>query len=273
MYSKIIGHQVEERARSPLIWNELFVKLNIESEMKRQNLNEDELFAEIHNFVCTSEYQSILLAAPLKSAAVKILKGADLHADNDLESINLIYKINGGIRATSTDGFGAINSLGITEGKYSFLIMGHGGTSKSIINTILSSINYHRIIVATRRPIPNVLEAFPLEFITYDSIEKYLPEVNVIINATTLGNSDNLNSSPINEEKFTKIGKTTKLLDVNYNDTRTTKFLDIGKKFGISGIDGRHMNLMQALYAFKLSNPKLTQSVDELFRIGNWQNV
>ena len=50
MYSKIIGHQVEERARSPLIWNHLYKHLEIESEMKKLNLNEDKLQEEVSVF-------------------------------------------------------------------------------------------------------------------------------------------------------------------------------------------------------------------------------
>ena len=51
MYSKIVGHQVEERARSPYIWNQLYSQLKIPSEMKRQNLSVDELQDEIFDFI------------------------------------------------------------------------------------------------------------------------------------------------------------------------------------------------------------------------------
>ncbi len=272
-YSKIVGHQVEERSRSPLIWNHLYKHLEIESEMKRLNLNESELKQEISEFIRNPEYRSVLLAAPLKGLAVSILKELGQNIIGDLDSINLIYKTENEIRATSTDGFGAMASLGVFNTPNQFLILGYGGTSKSIINAIQISNKDSSVKVATRRPKVTKSIVSPVEFINYEDLPKHLSITNIIINATTLGNLDNLLLSPVGPEIFAKAPKSIKLMDVNYNNTGTTVFLEYGKSYGLFGIDGRSMNLYQALYAFKLANPSIGETLEELVKLGDWQNV
>ncbi len=272
-YSKIVGHQVEERARSPLIWNHLYKHLEIESEMKRLNLREDELQEEIFEFIQNPEYRSILLAAPLKGLAIKILRELGQNIFDDLDSINLIYKSKNVIRATSTDGFGAMASMGISNSTSQFLILGYGGTSKSIINAIRKSNADSIIKVATRRPIVDKSQSSPIELIDYEDLPNHLSVTDVIINATTLGNEDNLFSSPVDSDTLAKAPKSIKLMDVNYNNTGTTTFLEYGKSHGLDGIDGRPMNLYQALYAFKLTNPNIDETLEDLMELGDWQNV
>ena len=272
MYTKIIGHGVEEHSRSPLIWNHLYDRLGIDCQMRRKNLEEKQLFNELSEFVQSSEYRAILFAAPLKEAAVKTLRELGHDICGDLESVNLLYRINDKIHATSTDGFGAIASLGLSNSNTSFMILGHGGTSKSIINAIRKSNFTSTIRVATRQGTTNSQKASSIKFIGYEEVPSHLSETDIIINATILGNTDHLGYSPIGEEIFAKIPTATKLFDVNYNQTQTTRFLELGKKFGLVGIDGKPMNLMQALYAFKLCN-NIEETLEDLVQLGEWQNV
>ncbi len=272
-YSKIIGHQVEERARSPLIWNHLYKQLKIESEMRRLNLQDTELKGEISEFIHHPDYRSILVAAPLKGLAVQVLKELGRNIFYDLNSINLIYKTENVIRATSTDGFGALASMGISNSSNQFLILGYGGTARSIINAIKVSNKDSTIKVATRQPKEIRSKAISIEFIEYEDLPNQLSLIDVIINATTLGNADNLNLSPVDPQIFTNAPKSIKLMDVNYNDSGTTAFLEYGKNHGLEGTDGRLMNLYQALYAFKLSNPDVDESLQDLMKLTDWQNV
>lgn len=273
MFSKIIGHQVEERARSPLIWNYLFNALNIDGVMQRQNVEQGELSAEISNFLNTPDYQSILLAAPLKESAVRILSHHGINISGNLQSINLIFKTNDGVCATSTDGHGALASIGKLREKSTYLILGYGGTSKSIVNALIDSRDFSRILIATRKSNLRKIEEMSIQFLDYNEIHKYVGGADVIINATTLGNSDNLDKSPFHQEIFSQVRIQTKLLDVNYNETGSTPFLSYAKEFGINGIDGKLMNLMQAIYAFKVSNPKISKTLNELVDIWETQSV
>ena len=73
-----------------------------------------------------------------------------------------------------------------------------------------------------------------------------LPDLDVIINATSLG----LKNETINID-FSKIGKNKLFYDVIYNPNETS-FLKEGKKFGNLSENGRLMFLYQASEAFKL---------------------
>ena len=264
MYTKILGRDVEVNARSPHIWNTLSKMLGIDCQMRRQNTSQNELQSELENFRQDPQFHGVLLAAPLKEKALQILQSFGHTKIGNLDSINLIYKSDDGIQTTSTDGFGALASLGLNQPSCNFLIFGYGGTSKSIINAITHSSLTQKITVATRQSKIRESHNAQFKFIEYKEINEYLPNANVIINATNLGNSQFPNLSPINQATMKKVSTTARLLDVNYSASGTTTFLELGKSEGITGIDGSEMNLMQALYAFKITHPTTNLTLEEL---------
>jgi len=273
MFTKILGANVEIQARSPLIWNTLYQKLGIDSHMFRKNELGEGLGDEIIRFIKDEDYRAILLAAPLKELAVEHLSEMGYGPNFNLKSINLIYKVRNDIHCVSTDGFGALASLGLESGKNEFIIFGFGGTSKSIINAIERENIAHHLTIVTRQSSNLVNWKLPHKYISYKAISEDLSKADVLINATSLGNSKDANRSPLSESEFKKVRHGARLLDVNYTKTGATTYLEYGRRLGLKGIDGSLMNLMQALFAFKLAHPNVSQTIEELGNLENWENV
>ena len=273
MFTKILGANVEIQARSPLIWNTLYEKLGIDSNMFRKNELGEGLGGEITQFIMDKDYRAILLAAPLKELALKHLSEMGYCSSSNLISINLIYKVRDDIHCVSTDGFGALASLGLGSGKKDFIVFGFGGTSKSIINAIERENLATHLTIVTRQSSNLIKWNLPHKYSPYEEISEDLSKADILINATSLGNSKDANRSPLSESEFNQVRHGARLLDVNYTMSRSTKFLEYGRRFGLKGIDGSLMNLMQALFALKLAHPEVTQTVEELRNLENWDNV
>jgi shikimate 5-dehydrogenase len=263
MYTKIIGHDVEMNARSPLIWNQLYKKLGINCQMLRKNTSQEEFEKEIRGCLLDPEFRGMLLAAPLKEIIFDLANLLGFRVDGSIKSINVIHKTVSGFAATSTDGYGALASLELADAKCNFLILGYGGTSKSIINAIVQNTQYGKLVVATREL--NIHSENQLvQFISYKEINHFMRDTNVLINATVLGNPTYPSKSPLTLDSMRNCESNTVILDVNYNSTGTTGFIENARLVGLDGIDGRRMNLMQALCAFGLVHSEIKLTVNEL---------
>ena len=123
--------------------------------------------------------------------------------------------------------------------------MGAGGVVPSIIYT-LEKLGVSKIIVSNRTK--HRAENLKKNFSNINVIDwGDLPEFDMIINATSLGLSEEdnigLNFNNINKEKL--------FYDVIYNP-KQTNFLKTGKSLGCQVSNGKMMFIYQAFEAFKL---------------------
>jgi shikimate 5-dehydrogenase len=266
MFSQIIGSNVFGNAKSPGIWNKLYKNLNIDCEMMAVNKEKHELKNFLKEIIFAhSELKALLIAAPYKEYMAQLASTMGCQGAENLESINLIYRKGLDFHATSTDGFGAIKSLDLDSKPKTFLILGFGGTSKSIINAVQDQINGSTIYVATRNKNPKLNVNEGVNFIEYNEISSKISNVDILINATVFGNKEFPNESPISS--LPNHGNDLLALDVNYNDSGTTSFVNICRGYGYNAKDGSEMNLLQAVYAFSLCHDTKGLTIKELSTI------
>jgi len=163
------------------------------------------------------------------------------------QSVNTITFDDGNLVGHNTDISGfekAIKNLNFNMKGKKVLILGAGGVVPSIIFA-LKKMDVSEIIISnrTRQKAENLKMLF-----NYLNIVEWgiLPELDVIINATSLG----LKNETINID-FSNIGKNKLFYDVIYNPNETI-FLKQGKEFGNLSENGKLMFLYQASEAFKL---------------------
>ena len=138
----------------------------------------------------------------------------------------------------------AIENLNYNIKEKKVLILGAGGVVSSIIYA-LQKMNVSKIIVSNRTK--QKAENLKVQFNNLNVVEwGSLPELDVIINATSLG----LNNEKINLD-FTNIGQNKLFYDVIYNP-RETPFLRKGKETSNISENGKLMFVYQAFEAFKL---------------------
>ena len=186
------------------------------------------------------------VTVPFKRSVIQYLDKLSVEAEQT-QSVNTIVFDNGDLVGHNTDivGFNkAIQDLGFNMKNKKVLILGAGGVVPSII-LALKKMSVAAVTISNR----TIKKANNLNFL-FDNLNVvewgYLPEFDVIINATSVG----LKNETINLD-FSNVGKNKLFYDVIYNPVETN-FLKKGKQLGNKIQNGKLMFVYQALEAFKL---------------------
>ena len=240
----VIGNPIEH-SLSPRLHNHWLKENNIDAIYDKIKLEDK----EIKNFIQDIKNQKISgcnVTIPFKKAVIPFLDKLSLESEQT-QSVNTITFDDGNLVGHNTDISGfekAIKSIDFNVVGKKVLILGAGGVVSSII-IALKKMQVSKIIISnrTRQKAENLKMLF-----NYLNIVEWgiLPELDVIINATSLG----LKNETINID-FSNIGKNKLFYDVIYNPNETI-FLKQGKEFGNLSENGKLMFLYQASEAFKL---------------------
>tara|TARA_Y100001936_G_C15849587_1_gene546461 strand:- start:16 stop:810 length:795 start_codon:yes stop_codon:yes gene_type:complete len=240
----VIGNPIEH-SLSPKLHNHWLKENNINAIYDKIKLEDK----EIKNFIQDIKNQKISgcnVTIPFKRSVIPFLDKLSLEA-KQTDSVNTITFDDGNLVGHNTDISGfekAIKNLNFNMKGKKVLILGAGGVVPSIIFA-LKKMDVSEIIISnrTRQKAENLKMLF-----NYLNIVEWgiLPELDVIINATSLG----LKNETINID-FSNIGKNKLFYDVIYNPNETI-FLKQGKEFGNLSENGKLMFLYQASEAFKL---------------------
>ena len=240
----VIGNPVNH-SLSPKLQNHWLKENNINAKYDKLKLEKK----DIENFIQKIKEQNIAgcnVTVPFKKTVIPYLNKLSIEA-KQTQSVNTIVFNKGNLVGHNTDIFGfekAIKSLNFSMKGKKILILGAGGVVPSIIFA-LKKMNVSKINISnrTRQNAENLKTLFDnLNVIEWG----FVPDLDVIINATSLG----LNNELINID-FSRIGKNKLFYDVIYNPVETN-FLKTGKKLGNKSENGKLMFVYQALESFKL---------------------
>jgi len=256
----VIGNPIEH-SLSPKLHNHWIKNNNINAIYEKQKLNEDDIESVILK-VREKKIQGINVTVPFKKIVIPFLDQLSSEAENT-QSVNTIYLNNNKVFGHNTDIIGfelSIKYLGFNIKNKKILVLGAGGVVPSIIFA-LNKMQASEIII-TNRTKENAEKLKDL----FDYIKivdwGYVPEFDLIINATSLGLNEN---DEINLD-FSKVGQNKLFYDVIYNP-HETNFLKIGKKLGNKIENGKSMFIYQASAAFNLwhgVNPELNNETLKL---------
>ena len=140
-----------------------------------------------------------------------------------------------------------------------FLILGAGGVTPSLIYA-LKKKKIRKILISNRtlQKAEDIKKKFPfIEIIPWEKVNKKSEDIDIIINATSLG----MKNSPDFEELFENFKPSVVYYDVIYNPLET-KMLKNFKEKKIVTFNGLEMFLFQAQKSFYLWN-KITPTIDE----------
>ncbi len=255
----VIGNPINH-SLSPKLQNHWLRENNIEAIYEKTELDKN----EIKKFIDDIKQQKIIgcnVTVPYKRTIIHYLDKLSTEAEQT-QSVNTIVFENGSLIGHNTDIFGfekAIQSLNFKIKNKKVLILGAGGVVPSIIFA-LKRMDVSKIIISNR----TIERAKDLNSL-FDNLNVvewgYLPDFDVIINATSLG----LNDEKINLD-FSKTGKNKLFYDVIYNPAETN-FLKIGKQLGNRSENGKLMFIYQAFKAFKIWHeiePKINEDTLKL---------
>ncbi len=240
----VIGNPINH-SLSPKLHNYWLKKNNIKATYDKIKLEEN----EIKNFIQDIRRQKIIgcnVTVPFKKTVIPYLDKLSPEVEKT-QSVNTIALNEGNLVGYNTDIVGfekAIKSLNFGMKERKVLILGAGGVVPSIIYA-LKKMDVSLINISNRTK--QNAENLKILFDNLNIIEwGILPEIDVIINATSLG----LNQETLNID-FSKVGKNKLFYDVIYNPNETN-FLKKGKELGNVSENGKLMFVYQAQESFKL---------------------
>ena len=240
----VIGNPIDH-SLSPKLQNYWLKANNINAIYDKIKLDDN----QIEKFIQDIKKQKIIgcnVTVPFKKTVIPFLDKLSKDSERT-QSVNTIIFDNGNLIGHNTDIAGfekAIKNINYTLQDKRVLILGAGGVVPSIIFA-LKKMNVSEITISNRTK--KKAEDLRTQFFNLNIVEwGSLPEIDVIINATSLG----LSNEKINLD-FSNIGKNKLFFDVIYNPSETN-FLKKGKETGNISENGKLMFVYQAIEAFKL---------------------
>lgn len=109
-YTAILGATPSYGARSPLLWNAVFVELGISARMYPMDVNADKLAAVIRLLRQDERFIGGSVAVPYKSTIMSHLDEIEEEA-KIIGAVNCIYRCGEHLIGGNTDGEGAVRSL------------------------------------------------------------------------------------------------------------------------------------------------------------------
>ena len=147
--------------------------------------------------------------------------------------------------------------------------MGFGGAGKAISAFLLKDFKKKHRIQIFNRSNRNTGDTknIGINLIPLNELDTYLPHFDLLINATSVGHTDNKSVSPVPTKSLQKAKKNMIVYDIIY-DPIETELLKKSAAIGLRTINGLRMNLVQAVFAYAYTNPT-DLSMAEIYEVMN----
>lgn len=260
----VIGWPVAH-SRSPLIHNFWLERYKIDGvyiplPVKGEN------FEILIRGMMAAGFRGCNVTIPHKERAFQICDVLDANAQH-IRSVNtLMFRDDGSIYGTSTDGDGFIASLeaqNVNLEKGSALILGAGGAARSVVAALVQRNISVFIANRTYERAVELAKAYDLaQAIKWHEWPKHLENITLLVNATSLG-MEGANSCDFD---LTHASKDMVVSDIVYVP-RETPLLKAARQRGLKTVEGLGMLLHQARFGFSQwfgVDPVVDQEITEL---------
>jgi len=198
---------------------------------------------------------------PHKVAVMPLLDRLDPLAEK-IGAVNVVLNENGALKGFNTDGPGflaALKNNGIEPACKKVVLLGAGGAARAIAFSLAESGAYISILnrreeyewavnLATSIVIKCDRKDVTALELSEKSLKNELKDADILINATPLGMTPDINNTPVACE-FLKSGLT--VFDIVYNPLET-KLIKEAKTAGLKTISGIEMLVMQGALCFEM---------------------
>ena len=274
-YTVIIGTKPSQGARSPKLWNRAYEYEQKRIRMVPLDVREDKL-EQVFNYL--KEDKQCLggaVAVPYKEKIFNLIK------DNVGEEIRTIGAVNcfhrpanrsliNEFTGTNTDGEAALEPIRqqlIESNNLTIGLLGFGGAGKAILAFLLRDFEERHKICLFNRNLIHTMDAKKNELYSYtlNDLDTFLPHIDLLINATSVGHVERIHETPVPVKFLAKAKKNLVVYDIIYDPIKTTLLKDSEEK-GLKTINGLRMNLIQAVLAYSYTNPT-SLAKEEIYKI------
>jgi shikimate dehydrogenase len=259
-YASILGESPSKGARSPVLWDEAFKKNGINAKMVPMDVNKKKIIDLLNVLEKDNRFIGGAVAFPYKEIVAnwlgskRLTKGA-----YSIGAVNCLYRDkNNKLAGTNTDGEAALlcmESAIKLQGGGKVLQLGCGGAGKAVA-TFVSNKNNLTIAVRDISKVLSFSKKLGVKLIHWSDIDKYLPEMDVLINTTNIG-FQSKEDSPLSKRQIDALPNNSLVYDIVY-DPCPTKILKLAESSGHLTMDGICMNLEQAVIAFNYAVPEIS---------------
>ena len=280
----IFGHPVEH-SKSPLMHNALFEALGINAAYLPY-APEPENFAKAVEGFKSLKFRGANVTIPYKTEFFEADGSARLIDElSDISkftgSVNTLYWKDGVVGdtlcGTTTDPYGCIRNLqesGVDPTNKRVALLGNGGAAKAIAYTLAEMQNRLTIVCRTREKGEALADGLNKAFdgkapqvnvATFDEFTSISKDIEIILNATSVGMSPNVDQSPLPDEAILA-GQA--VCDIVYTPPKT-KLLQMAEAKGCKIVNGEGMLVHQGIESFRKWFPEETKNKtnDELAQI------
>lgn len=277
----IFGHPVAH-SKSPAMHNALFGALGIDAAYLPY-APEPENFAKAIEGFKAMKFRGANVTIPYKTEFFNADGSARLvdelsEISKFTGSVNTLYWkggiVGGTLCGTTTDPYGCVRNLeenGVNPTGKQIALLGNGGAAQSIAFTLVEQGNELTIVCRTKEKgdsLAGSLNKFfqsgkagdknfkDVQVTTFSEFESISANFDIIINATSVGMTPNVDASPITDECLHK-GQV--VCDIVYTPPRT-KLLQMAEAKGCKVVTGEGMLVHQGLESFKKWFPKETEN-------------
>ncbi len=272
-YAAILGTHPSKGARSPVLWNAAFKNLGIDAQMHPMDVTAENLPFVIDELKKDPRFIGGAVTTPHKQTISSLLDALEEEAEL-IGAVNALYRKDGKLVGANTDGAAALKSLeahaGSIHGK-TVLLLGLGGAGRAVGIYLARAIGKEGKLLLSNRTIdvaqnvqektasfcPTTVIPWPVDAIT-------LSQSDILINATTIGfaGSGQEDFSPIDATLMLSLRPTSFVFDLIYQPLESP-LLRLARTRGAQTINGKEMNLEQAIIAFEKAARGVGQQVPE----------
>lgn len=248
----IIGKPITH-SKSPIMHNTLFSYHGLNYRYVAFNLDRENLEEAIRG-IRALKFRGLNVTIPYK---VDVIPYLDEIAEDAIAigAVNTIVNDDGRLIGYNTDSDGYIRSLieetGIALQGKKILMLGTGGAARAIGYGLVKS-NIESLAIASRKELnaerlAHDIGSNNIATVSYDEIESFARNADIIINTTPVGMYPNIDNTLINSEWF---NSNQIVSDIIYNPLET-KLLKDAREKGATTHNGLGMFVYQGLIAFE----------------------
>jgi len=199
-YAGMIGFTPSQGARSPKLWNASFKGLGVKAEMYPMDIVDEDTLSRVISVLKHDEYFiGGAVNMPYKQHIIKYLDALEEEAEI-IGAVNCVYRKDGRLIGSNTDGAGAIESLKNTFSDFSLkgkkvLAIGVGGAGMAVMTYLAREIGRDGTLIISNRSI-QVAEEFAkklrsfcenIRVIPVANIANHVDELALLVNCSSVG--------------------------------------------------------------------------------------
>ena len=256
-FATIIGATPSKGARSPLLWNAAFNECKISAKMVPFDVFDERLFPLLEELNGVDTYIGGAVTMPHKEKVAQWLGEDRLTAEaRRIGAVNCLFRNkDGSLWGTNTDGEGALRCAikhEMVRPGSRVLLLGAGGAGKAVAAYMAGYGAKVRLCVRQPEKVRKFATRIGAQVVAWDELDRELADTDLLINATPLGFKGAALSeeSPVSAEALRKLPAEAGVYDLIY-DPSPTRLLADAQKRGLKTLDGKGMNLEQAVLGFQ----------------------